>query len=194
MNSLCTLKIVIESLNSANGCIKDQWPYPNKDQNTKPQSGASSIIQSPKSGLKILQLIHLPEPYFVHNWLVQSEQNSNGWLNLSQTLKLNQDRTLPDLIFSQVLAILDGWKDEEISSYVRNLILSKPKIQTPSIIQSRNSGLKGHGCSLHFQNQDREPKFGICVYQRPVTISKSISGCQTPVRNLQHPPKPQIRT
>ena len=39
-----------------------------------------------------------------------------------------------------------------------------------------------------------EPKFGIWVYQRPVTISKSISGRQTPVRNLQHPPKPQMRT
>merc|ERR1711954_71232 len=25
-------------------------------------------------------------------------------------------------------------------------------------------------------------------------MSKSISGCQTPVRNLQHPPKPQMRT
>ena len=28
---------------------------------------------------------------------------------------------------------------------------------------------KGYGCSLHFQNQDRELKFGILVYQRPVT-------------------------
>merc|ERR1711954_8917 len=35
-------------------------------------------------------------------------------------------------------------------------------------IQNPKSGLKGHGCSLHLQNQDREPKFGICVYQRPV--------------------------
>ena len=59
---------------------------------------------------------------------------------------------------------------------------------------SPKSGLKGHGCSLHLQNQDREPKFGIWEYQRPVTISKSISGCRTPVRNLQHPSKPQIST
>ena len=120
MDVLCMFKIKIESQNLDHGCIKDQWPYPNKDQNTKPQSGASSIIQSPKSGLKILQLIHLPEPYFVHNWLVQSEQNSNSWLNLRQKLKLNQDKTLPDLIFSQVWAILEGWKDEEMSSYVKN--------------------------------------------------------------------------
>ena len=39
-----------------------------------------------------------------------------------------------------------------------------------------------------------QPKFGKWVYQRPVTISESIPGCQTPVRKLQHPPKPQIRT
>merc|ERR1711954_279694 len=71
---------------------------------------------------------------------------------------------------------------------------AKPQSGTSSILQSPKSGLKGHGCSLHLRNQDREPKFGIWVYQRPVTISKSISGCQTPFRNLQHPPKSQMRT
>ena len=104
MDVLCTFKIKIESQNSDHGCIKDQWPYPNQDQDAKPQSGTSSILQSPK------------------------------------------------------------W------------------------------GFKGHGCSLHLQNQDREPKFGSWVCQRPVTIFKSRSKCQTPVRNLQHPPKPQMRT
>ena len=59
----------------------------------------------------------------------------------------------------------------------------KPKIRT-----------KGHRCSLHLQNQDRKTKFGIWVNQIPVTISKSISGCKIPVRNIQCPPKPQIRT
>ena len=103
MDVLCTFKIKIESQNSDHGCIKDQWPYPNQDQDSKPQSGTSSVLQSPK------------------------------------------------------------W------------------------------GLKGHGCSLHLQNRDREPKFESWVYQRPVTISKSRSRCQTPVRNLQHPPKTQMR-
>ena len=28
------------------------WPYPNKDQDAKPQSGTSIVLQSPKSGLK----------------------------------------------------------------------------------------------------------------------------------------------
>merc|ERR1711954_432859 len=104
MDVLCTFKIKIESQNLEYWCTKDQQPYPNQYQDAKLQSGPSSILQSPISGLE------------------------------------------------------------------------------------------GHGCSLHLQNQHREPKFRIWVYQGPVTISKSISGCQPPVRNLQRPPKPQMRT
>ena len=81
---LCTFKIKIERKKFEHVSIKDQWPYQNQNQNAKPQSGTSSILQSPK------------------------------------------------------------W------------------------------GLKGHGCSLHLQNQDREPKSGSWVYQRPVTKSKSL--------------------
>ena len=104
MNVLCTFKIKIESHKSEYGCSKDHWPYQNQYQDANPQSGTSSVLQSPKSGLK------------------------------------------------------------------------------------------GHGCSLNLQNQDREYKFGSWVYQRPVTISKSRSRCETIVRNLHHPPKPQIKT
>ena len=104
MDVLCTFKIKIESQNSDHRYVKDQWSYPNQYQDAKPQSGTSSILQSPK------------------------------------------------------------W------------------------------GLKGHGCSLHLQNQDREPKFGSWVYQTPWTIAESRSRCQTLVRKLQHPPKPQMRT
>merc|ERR1711954_47321 len=46
-----------------------------------------------------------------------------------------------------------------------------------------------HRCSLHLKNQDREPKLRKLLNQRPVTISKSISGCKTTVMNLQRPPK-----
>ena len=52
MGVLCTLKIKIESQNLNHGYIKDQWPYPNQDQDAKPQSGTSSVLQSPKWGLK----------------------------------------------------------------------------------------------------------------------------------------------
>ena len=37
---------------SEHGYFKDSWPYPNQDENAKPQSGTSSILQSFKSGLK----------------------------------------------------------------------------------------------------------------------------------------------
>ena len=104
MHVLCTFKIKLDSQNLHHGCIKDQWQYPNEDQDAKPQSGTSSVLQSPKSGLK------------------------------------------------------------------------------------------GHACSLHLQNQDREPKFRSWMYQRPVTISKSRSRYQTQVRIIQHPPKPKMRT
>ena len=49
---LCTFKIKIESQNLDHRYIKDQWPYPNQDQDAKPQSGTSSILQSPKWGLE----------------------------------------------------------------------------------------------------------------------------------------------
>ena len=64
---------------------------------------------------------------------------------------------------------------------------AKPQSGTSRILQSPKWGLKEHGCSLHLQNQDSEPKFG------SVTISKSRSRCQTQVRILQCPPNPQIR-
>ena len=47
MDVLFTFKIKIESQNSEYGCIKDQWPYPNQGQDTKPKSETSSILQSP---------------------------------------------------------------------------------------------------------------------------------------------------
>ena len=56
------------------------------------------------------------------------------------------------------------------------------------------SGLKGHGCSLHLQNQDRKLKFGPWVYERPVIISKSRSRFPTLVKHLLHPRNPQSRT
>ena len=61
---------------------------------------------------------------------------------------------------------------------------AKPQSGTSSILQNPKWGLKVHGWSLHLQNQDREPKIKSWVYQRPVTISKSRSRCQTPVRTL----------
>ena len=63
-----------------------------------------------------------------------------------------------------------------------------------SILQCPKSGLKGHGCSLDLQNQDREPKFWLWVCLRLVTIFKSWLRCQPPFRSLKQPKKPRIRT
>ena len=104
MDVLSTFKVKIESQILNHGYRNDQWPYPNQDEDTTPQSGTSAILKIPK------------------------------------------------------------W------------------------------GLKGYGCSLNLQNQDRGPKFETWVYQRPVAMSNSRTRCQTPVRNLQHPPKPQIQS
>ena len=94
MNDFCTFKIKIDSQNWEYGCNKEKYPYSKYDPYFKPQSGTSSILQCPKSGLKC------------------------------------------------------------------------------------------HECSLHLPNKDRETKLRIWVNQKPVTISKSISRCKIPVRNI----------
>ena len=71
---------------------------------------------------------------------------------------------------------------------------AKPESVTSSMLQSHKSRLQGHVCWLHLHNQDRDPKFGTSVYQRPETISKWRLRCQTPVRNFQHHQMPQMRT
>ena len=52
LDVLCTFRSKIECKILDHGYIKDQWPYPNQDQDAKPQSGASNLLQSPKWGLK----------------------------------------------------------------------------------------------------------------------------------------------
>merc|ERR1712112_758672 len=95
-------KIQIESQNLHHGCIKDQLPYPNKDQDANPSQEPPASSKAP-----------------------------------------NQDLQDMDVLCTFKIKI--------------------------------------------------EPKFGSWVCQRPVTIFKSRSRCKTPVRNLQHPPKPQMR-
>ena len=154
MDVLCTFKIKIESQNSDHGCIKDQWPYPNQDQDAKPQSGTSSILQIPKSGYKDIDVL------CVFTIKIESQNSVHGCTKDKRPYP-NQDQD------------------------------AEPQSGTSRVLQSPKWGLKGHGCSLHLQNQDREPKFGTWVCERPVAIFKSRSRCWTPVRNLQHPQKHQ---
>ena len=48
MNDLFTFKTKIEGQNLKHCCVKDQRPYPNQDQDSKPQLGTSSVLQSQK--------------------------------------------------------------------------------------------------------------------------------------------------
>ena len=66
---------------------------------------------------------------------------------------------------------------------------AKSQSGTSSPHESPKSGLKGQECSLHPQNEDKEPKFGSWMCQRPLIISKSRSRYQTLVSNLQPPTK-----
>ena len=52
MDDLCTFKTKIERQNLKHWFVKDQGPNPNKDQDSKPQLGTSSVLQCPKSILK----------------------------------------------------------------------------------------------------------------------------------------------
>ena len=157
MDVLCTFKIKIESPNLDHECVKDQWLYLNQDQDTKPESGTSSVLQSPKWGLK-------GHGFFcTFKIKIESPNSDHGYIK-DQWPYLNQDQD------------------------------ARPKSETSSILQNPKWGLKGQGCSFHLKNQVRGSKIRSWMYQRPLTTSKSWSRCQTPVRNLQRPPKPQMRT
>ena len=56
-----------------------------------------------------------------------------------------------------------------------NIRMPNPSQEPPASSKAQNQDLKGHGCSLHLNNQDREPKIEASVFKRPLTISKSRS-------------------
>ena len=137
--------------------IKDSWPYPNQNQEVNPQLGTFMPHKAPNQDVKDMDVLC--------TFIIKIE---------SQKFEYRCTK--------------DQWQ------YPNEYQDAKPQSGTSSVLQSPKWGLKGHGCSLHLQNQDREPKFGSWVYQRPVTISKSRSRCQTPISYLHHLPNIQIRT
>ena len=70
--------------------------------------------------------------------------------------------------------------------------IPKPSQDPPASKKTQNKDLKD--MDVTFKINLTRPKFRTGVYQKPVSISKSRSRSQTLVRNLQHSPKPQIRT
>ena len=65
-----------------------------------------------------------------------------------------------------------------------------PQSKTSSILQSPKCGLKGHGYSLHLQNQERVKIQIIIVSKTSVYIQNKIKMSNP----SQDPPKPQLRT
>merc|ERR1711954_347709 len=57
MDVLCTFKIKIESQNLDHSCIKDQWPYPNQDQDAKPQSEPPASSKALNEDLKDMDVL-----------------------------------------------------------------------------------------------------------------------------------------
>ena len=57
MDVLCTFKIQIESPNLDHGCVKDQWSYPNQDQDAKPQLEPPASYKVPNKDLKDIAVL-----------------------------------------------------------------------------------------------------------------------------------------
>ena len=151
------------------------------------QSLLSKLSLSPKpsqSWAELTLITRLHPPHRTHRTAPAKVSSELFWAVLSCFSALTY--LISQFLLNWGKYIKDQWP------YPNQYQDAKPQSGTSSVLQSPKWGLKGHGCSLHLQNQDREPKFGSWVYQRPLTISKSISRCQTPVRNLQHLPKPHV--
>ena len=131
---LCTFKIKIESQNLDHGYTKDHWPYPNYDPNANPSQKPPASSKAPYENLKDMDLL------CSFKIKIQSQNSDHGYIK-DQWPYLNQDQD------------------------------DKSQSETSSILQSPKWGIKGHGCSLHLQNQDRESKLGSWLTHRLVTIS-----------------------
>ena len=118
MDVLCTFKINLDSQNLDLGTIIGQGSCPNHNHDAKSQSETSSILQSPKLGLKDHEFsLHHKNP--------------------------------------------DGGPKFRFMVYQRPLTISKLSSRCWSPVRNHHphwnpkSGLKGHGFSLHLQNQER---------------------------------------
>ena len=57
MDVLCTFKIKIESQNSDHGCVKNQCPYSNHDQDVNPTQEPTASSKAPNEDLKDLDVL-----------------------------------------------------------------------------------------------------------------------------------------
>ena len=123
---LCNFKIKVKSQNFAYGCNKDQWPFPNHDQDANSNHEPPASFKCPNEDLKGIDV------------LCTFKMKIESWNSEHGNIKDHQPYS-------------NGVQDVKLQS------------GTFSILQSPNSGLQGHECSLHLQNQNRKPKFRLRV-------------------------------
>ena len=175
MYILGTFKIKIESQNSEYECIKDKWPSPNKDI-------SKSWIMDVSKAIDHIQIkFKIPKP---------SQEPPASSKAQNQDSKCIDD--LCTFIFKSEGQKLDHVCIKDQWPYPNQDKDPKSQSGTSSILQCPKLGLERHGCSLHLQNQDRKQQFRTRVYQGPETIIKSRSRFRNLVRNLQHPPAPNL--
>ena len=212
LDVFCTFWVEIENQNLDHVCSKDQWPYSNEDQDAKPQSRTSRILQSPKQGLKghgcSLHLQNQDRGPKFKSWLYQKPVTLSKSRSRCQTPVMNfQHPPKPKMRTEGTWMFFAPLKSREraencimvvskTSDHIQIRIkMPNPSHELPASSEVPNQDLKDMGIiCLHLQNQDREPISWSWLYQTPVTISKSKLICQTPVMNLQCPLQPQMRT
>ena len=154
---LCTFKIKIESQNLDHRYIKDHWHYPNHDQYPKHQSGSSSILQSPKTGLK-------EHGCSLH--LQHKDREPNFGTYVYQTpLTITKSRS-------------------RCHTPIRDL-------QRPLKLRIRTLRTRMFFAPSKFRYRAKILKMDIQKTHDHIQIKIKMP---TPVRNLQGPPKPQMRT
>ena len=145
MDVLCTFKIKIESQNLDHGCIKNQWPYPNQDQGAKPQWEIFRSHQCPKLGLK-------GHGCSMHLKNQERYQNLEHECIKDQWPYPNQSRCITQVSNLQHLPMLTKWMPYRTCIFYAPLNSTwRAKIRLWTIFKSWSiqSGLRGHGFSLH---------------------------------------------
>ena len=85
MDIFCTFKIKIESQYLDHGYIKDQWPYPNQDQDAKPSQEPPASSKARFQDLKNMGVL------CIFNIKIESQNFDNEYIN-DQWLYLIQDQ------------------------------------------------------------------------------------------------------
>ena len=83
MDDLCYFKIKIESQTSEYDCTKDQWPYPNQDQDPNPSQESPASCKAPNQDFQDIENLC--------NFKIKTEsQNLEHWCTKDQWPYLNQ--------------------------------------------------------------------------------------------------------